>query len=311
MPDRLMIRRIPGLSANRYRARGVPQLKVAAPFGAAEIRERGAVMGKSQRNRVVAMLGVGAVLAAVLSGAGTAAQARSASARAPVSPTPCVAMEALVSDGDFGPGLGGEVLRVTSGSVSTLTTNSSSAGGLDLDLPSGMAFLPNGDIVITDKGRTNGPIVVEVNPNTGARTLVSGNGKGQEALAIPYSVAVEASGNILVADVDVTTGAPQLLRITPATGNRAVVTGNGVGSGPGLTIFAMVGLERGVIYLMDFAGTIQSVDAVTGVRTLISGPARGTGPAFVAPVSMTSDSPDSVVVADRDSSAATGSAGAP
>ena len=63
--------------------------------------------------------------------------------------------------------------------------------------------------MITDKGRTNGPIVGEVNPNTGARTLVSGDGRGSgPALAIPYSVAVEASGDILVADMDVTTGAP-------------------------------------------------------------------------------------------------------
>jgi NHL repeat-containing protein len=193
------------------------------------------------------------------------------------------------------------VLRVTPGGVSTLTTDSSPTGGPDLDYPSGMAFLPDGDIVVTDKGSSNGPIVVEVNPVTGARTLISGDGTGSgPELAIPYTVAVEASGDILVADSDAATGAPQLLRITPASGNRAVLTGNGVGSGPALTIFAMVGLERGVIYLMDFAGTIVSVDPVTGDRTLVSGSARGTGPALVAPVSMTSDAPDSVVVADRD-----------
>src|SRR5215472_10887982 len=79
-----------------------------------------------------------------------------------------------------GPGLGGEVLRVSPGSVSTLTTDSSPTGGPDLDSPNGMAFLPNGDIVMTDDGRTNGarPIVVEVNPGTGARTLISGDGTG-------------------------------------------------------------------------------------------------------------------------------------
>jgi hypothetical protein len=252
---------------------------------------------------MVAVLGTGGMLAAVLSGVGTAAQARPASARALTSPTACVAMEALVSDGDYGPGLGGEVLRVTPGGVSTLTTNSSPTGSPDLDLPSGMAFLPNGDIVMTDNGRTSGPrpIVVEVNPHTGARTPISGDGRGSgPELSDPYSVAVEASGDILVAAMDITTGYPELLRISPATGNRAIVTGDGVGSGPSLTILATVALERGVIYVMDFAGTIQSVDPVTGARTLVSGPARGTGPALVAPVGMTSDSPDSVIVADRD-----------
>jgi hypothetical protein len=250
---------------------------------------------------VVTVLGASGVLAAVLSGAGTAAQPQPASALALTTPTACVAMEALVSDGVSGPGLGGEVLRVSPGGQSTLTTNSSPTGGPDLDYPSGMAFLPDGNIVITDKGHTSGPIVAELNPRTGARTLISGDGTGSgPELSDPYTVAVEASGDILVADMDITTGYPQLLRITPATGNRAVVTGNGVGSGPSLTILATVALERGVIYLMDFAGTIQSVDPVTGARTLISGPARGTGPALVAPVSMTSDSPDSVVVVDRD-----------
>jgi len=151
-------------------------------------------------------------------------------------------MEALVSDAASGPGLGGEVLRVTPGGVSTLTDDSSPAGGPDLDYPSGMAFLPDGDIVVTDKGHIANPVVMEVDPATGARTLISGDGRGS----------------------------------------------------------GMVALVRGVIYLMDFAGTIVSVDPVTGDRTLVSGTFRGTGPALVAPVSMTSDAPDSVVVADRD-----------
>ena len=65
-----------------------------------------------------------------------------------------------------------------------------------------MAFLPDGNIVVTDEGFTGlVPDVVEVNPNTGARTLISGGGRGSgPALATPDSVAVEASGDILVSD---------------------------------------------------------------------------------------------------------------
>src|SRR5262249_17351752 len=151
-----------------------------------------------------------------------------------------------------------EVLRVTPGGVSTLTDDSSPAGSPDLDYPNGMAFLPNGDIVVTEDGRTNGahPLVVEVNPRTGARTLISGDGTGSgPELSDPYTVAVEASGDILVGAMDIATGYPELLRISPATGNRALVTGDGAGSGPSLTISAMVALENGVIYVMDFAGT--------------------------------------------------------
>ena len=205
---------------------------------------------------MAAVLGAGGVLAAVLSAAGPAALAQPAFARALTLPKACVAIEALVSDGVSGPGLGGEVLRVSPGGQSTLTTNSSPAGSPPLDLPSDMAFLPNGDIVITD--------------------------------------------------VDGTTGNPQLLRITPATGGRVVLSGNGVGSGPTLT-GAAVGLQGGVIYLMDYAaGQIMSVNAGTGARTLVSGPTRGSGPNFVMPTSMTSDSATSVVVLDMERPSGTG-----
>jgi hypothetical protein len=250
----------------------------------------------------MAVLGAGGVLAGVLGGAGTAAQAQTVSARALNLPKACVAIEALVSDGASGPGLGGEVLRVSSGGQSILTNNTLPLGNPGLDAPSDMAFLPNGDIAVTDQGFTLGrPHVVEVNPGTGVRTLISGNGRGSgPALQIPGSMRVEASGDILVTDVDATTGNPQLLRIDPATGNRTVLTGNGAGSGPAVNV-AAVGIENGVIYVTDVVGDqIMSVNAVTGARTLISGPTRGTGPAFVSPVSMTSDSPGSVVVLDAE-----------
>ena len=97
-----------------------------------------------------------------------------------------------------------------------------------------------------------------------------------------------------------------MLQIDPATGNRIVLTGAVVGSGPAVTV-AAVGLENGVIYVTDVVGNqIMSVDPATGARTLVSGPGRGTGPAFVSPISVTSDSPDSVVVLDMDFPAGTG-----
>jgi len=84
-------------------------------------------MEKTRRNRIVAVLGAGGVLATVLSAAGPAALAQPAFARAPALKV-CPAIEALVSDGVSGPGLGGEVLRVNPGGQSTLTTNTSPPG---------------------------------------------------------------------------------------------------------------------------------------------------------------------------------------
>ncbi len=258
---------------------------------------------------MVVALGAGGVLAAVLSATGPAALAQPTSAQAPSLPKACVATEALVGDGASGSSIGaGEVLRVSPGGQSTLTTNTAPMGTPNLDDPTDMAFLSNGDIVVTDDSFTIGrPDVVEVNPSTGVRTLISGNGRGSgPALVMPATVAVEASGYILVTDVAAGTGNQRVLQIDPATGNRIVLTGALVGSGPAVTV-AAVGLENGVIYVTDVVGNqIMSVDPATGARTLVSGPGRGTGPGFVSPISVTSDSPDSIVVLDMDHSAGTG-----
>src|SRR5690348_4009901 len=147
-------------------------------------------MGRSRKSRAAALLGASGVLATVLSGTGTAAQAQPA--RAAMASVPaCVAMEALVSDATSGPGLGGEVLRATPGGVSPLSDDTSPAGSPDLDYPRGMAFLPDGDIVVTDKGHIANPVLIDIDPRTGARTLISGDGRGSgPELGEPYTVAL-------------------------------------------------------------------------------------------------------------------------
>jgi len=260
-------------------------------------------MGKKHRNMVVAVLGAGGVLAGVLGGAGTPAMAQTAAAHALNLPKACVAIEALVGDGASGPAPGnGEVLRVNPGGQSTLTTNTAPAGTVNLDDPADMAFLPGGDIVVTDQGFATGiPQVIEVDRGSGARTLISGNGRGSgPALVMPNSVAVGPGGDILVTDIAPVTGNPRLLRINPTTGNRSVLTGVGVGGGPAVNV-AAVGVEGGIIYVTDVVGNqIMSVDPATGNRTLVSGPGAGGGAPFFSPVSITSDRPGSIVVLDAE-----------
>ena len=255
------------------------------------------VVSLSTRRMVLALA---AVLGTVLIAKMATAQPLSAGS-AGLQPM-CMAVEALVSDGYSGPGPGpakGEVLRVTPGGQSTLTNNTSPPGGPDLDQPTDMAFLPNGNIVVTDSGAfTALPKLVEVNRNTGARTLVSGlsslsspvRGSGP-ALVWPFSVAVEAGGDILVVDQNPTTYAPRILRIDPATGDRTVLSGNGVGSGPALTNTAPAEVANlgGVIYLAN-GGQLMSVNPTNGNRTLISGAGSGAGPSIVWPLSIANGS---------------------
>src|ERR1041384_8082581 len=112
-----------------------------------------------------------ALLAAVLAGVvvpGTVL------AQASTLPTACLAVEALVGN-QSGPTPGGEVIRVDPTTQSTLTSDTSPAGGPDLVQPADLAYLANGDLVVADPGGTTGaPRIVEVNPYTGVRTLVSG-----------------------------------------------------------------------------------------------------------------------------------------
>jgi hypothetical protein len=131
---------------------------------------------------------------------------------------------------------------------------------------------------------------------SGDRAVVSASLRGsglelrypEDALALP-------GGSILVTNV----GIPALLRIDPATGERAVVSGctdaactSQVGSGPGfLGPRFLARAAGGWLVLTDRVGlsvsAVVRVDPSNGERTLVSGCAdalcssqRGTGPSF-------------------------------
>jgi hypothetical protein len=216
-------------------------------------------------------------------------------------------LQAMASDARSGPGLGGEVLRVNPLSQSTLTNNSSPTGNPVLDTPSDMALLPNLNIALADEGGGIAPQVVSINPATGARTLVSGPGRGVgPALGIAQALAVESSGNILVVDQDpAAPGSMAVIRIAP-NGDRSVLSATGTGTGPSPARARSVKVIGGTIYLLTDS-QLMTVDARTGSRTLISGSTRGTGPTFVFPVSISEDTTsNSLIVLDQQASGGSG-----
>jgi hypothetical protein len=266
------------------------------------------------RGRRLSLLGTGVLTVGVLGGvvAPGAAHAQAGAASPGKLGTGCVAMEELVSSRQgFTPNLG-QVLRLDPPAPqSTLTTSFSPAGAPDLDVPLDMAFLPGGDIVVTDTGWASGVNqVVQVNKSSGVRTVISGGTGGLgtgPALNIPRSVAVEASGDILVGDDNPSGFASRILRIDPATGNRTLLTGAARGSGPAFAPFGVyVTIAGGVIYAVDPTGEVMSVDAVTGDRTLVSGATRGTGSMLVDPVSIAPGPAGAVAVLDQNSAGGPG-----
>lgn len=120
------------------------------------------------------------------------------------------------------------------------------------------------------------------------------------ASSIPDSlVAAELSpGDLIVADI----GRDAVFRIDPITGDRTVLTGMGVGSGPSLLQVRGVAIDRwGQIYVTDAESTrrrVVRIDPISGTRTLVSGMDRGTGPNLVAPFALAFDSDGELYLSD-------------
>jgi DNA-binding beta-propeller fold protein YncE len=122
------------------------------------------------------------------------------------------------------------------------------------------------------------------------------------ALASSIAVSLVAAelrpGDLIVADI----GRDAVFRVDPITGDRTVLTGMGVGSGPSLLQVRGMAVDRwGQIYVTDAESTRQRVvriDPISGTRTLVSGMDRGTGPNLVAPFALAFDSLGELYLSD-------------
>jgi sugar lactone lactonase YvrE len=220
----------------------------------------------------------------------------------------------------FGNNNGGVIsVDPATGTKSTLTANGNPPGFPRLETPSGMAFEASGDIVLVDAWEVAGatyPSEIRVDPDTGARTLVSGNNSpvGGPDFATPHGIAVEASGTILVADP----GAFPLynggiIRVDPATGVRTTLSRNGApaGGAPFENPWDVAVAPNGDIYVVDFhspsGGDVTRVDPVTGDRTVISrNNSPVGGPSFVWPWGIALDANGDILISDFQAFGGTG-----
>ena len=116
-----------------------------------------------------------------------------------------------------------------------------------INTPEGLATDKSGRIVTID-GNINSPAVYYVNPATGQATVLSdnnGHGTGP-AFGTLRGVTLDASGNILATDILNN----QIFEIDPTTGNRSILSGNGVGG----TTFA--GLDIGIAVYPQLAPAV-------------------------------------------------------
>jgi sugar lactone lactonase YvrE len=150
--------------------------------------------------------------------------------------------------------------------------------------PTGMAVESSGTLVVVDNDLQ---AVVRVDPQTGARTIVSDATTGSGTpLRIPDSIAVEATGMLVVVSLSGSgSETDAVMRVDPQTGARTIVSDATTGSGPPFGPLALQGIAvapTGDLVVIDAThDTVVRVDAITGDRTVISSSAViGSGPAL-------------------------------
>jgi sugar lactone lactonase YvrE len=147
-----------------------------------------------------------------------------------------------------------------------------SQGGSLVD-PAALALAPNGTIYVADNvGVAGRRSVVRIDPAGGAQTVVTEGDK----LCNPFGIALEADGDLLVADYGAfgavtcaRNSAGSVIRVDPATGRQAVLSGNGLFSHPlGLAVE-----PAGRILVANETSTaagVAAVDPVTGAQSAVT-----------------------------------------
>jgi hypothetical protein len=241
----------------------------------------------NQRARIISVMAIGAlVLLVSLLGAARAA----AIPAPPLFPPGDIFVTDLNAFGPGAFGLSGGVIQVdpTTGVRTTVSENSSPAGDFpEFVDPYGLALESDGDIVVigffSGAGGNIFPAVVRVDPDTGARTKVSGNAKPGPDYSDPRGIAVEDSGDLLVTDVDTPGGsnAGRILRVDPVSGNTSIVSENTNPLGApdlidpwGVSVDAsdqiIVADTNAFGAGLVLPGGIMSIDPVSGTRTPVS-----------------------------------------
>ena len=161
----------------------------------------------------------------------------------------------------------------------------SAATSAQLDDPTGVAVEADGDVVIADSGNN---VIREVDPSTGVITTVAGNGTcdyggdGSAATSAqlddPTAVAVDPTGNILIAD----TGNNVIREVDLSTGLIETVAGNGTqgysGNGAAATTAELSGptsvavdANGGIVIADSGNNVIRKVDLSTGLIETVAG----------------------------------------
>jgi len=135
-----------------------------------------------------------------------------------------------------------------------------------------------GDILVTSSGLGSGgpSSVIRVDPVSGSQTTVSTGGDFDD----PRGIAVEADGDILVADL-----ADGVIRVDPVTGAQTTVSSGGSFVTPyGVTLEADGDILVADLSAFNGVGAVFRVDPFSGVQTTVATGGSMRGPNGIAVV---------------------------
>lgn len=150
------------------------------------------------------------------------------------------------------------------------------------------AALTPGELIVADARAQGGGALFEVDPSTGAETLLSSNqmaiNASNQLFNYPFTLALAPNGDILVANTgnmggSCSGGCGGVIEVDPSTGAETVLSSNAMAVNASSQYFNQpVGIAvapDGAIYVSDWGdcagcGRIIQVDPTTGKETLIS-----------------------------------------
>ena len=180
----------------------------------------------------------------------------------------------------------------TTGNRSILSALGTQGAGVGFNNPIGVATDALGRIYVADQGgfSGNGGQVFEVDPTTGNRTVISGNGVGSGTVFDNIGGIAFVGGKLVVTDSGDFATASSVLSVDPIIGGRTVIaTGGvldnvrGVTIGPGGSVYTADG--GGGFPTFSNPGSVVNVALDSGMLTTTSGGSGviGPGPAFANP----------------------------
>ena len=162
----------------------------------------------------------------------------------------------------------------TTGARTIFSEAGVSGSGVAFSSPQGIAIDPLGFVVVADSGLN---ALISVNEATGNRTIISQGGVQGTGLGFgnPLGITTDSAGNIYVADQGGASGSGVIIEVNPMTGNRTVISGNGMGSGTFFDNIGGISFVGGKLLVTDqgdFAtpSSVISVDPMTGARTVLT-----------------------------------------